>query len=151
MDWYGIFKSALRGWFELVWFVSKWIDSEHFRFQITEFLRPKSSTWELFLRSAFSIFFASKVFNFTFHCDMPLRSALGNIWRHVDWVGNIAVVCSIRIWDRSHVGSLWVHPSAVINIPPGSGNINTNIQTPYGEVVLITVYRSGSLFEMEYG
>ena len=31
---------------------------------------------------------------------------------------------------------------------PGSGNISTTIQTPEGGVVLITVYRSGRLFEV---
>ena len=47
--------------------------------------------------------------------------------------------------------SLWVHPSTVINILPGYGNINTTIQTSDVEVVLVTVSRSGCLLELDYG
>ena len=49
------------------------------------------------------------------------------------------------------MGNLWVHPSAVINVPPGSGNINTTIQTPKEEVVPVTVSRSSHFLEVEYG
>ena len=61
-----------------------------------------------------------------------------------------AVVFSVIIWDDGQDGSLWVHPSTVINIPPGSGKINTNIQTPHGEVVMVNVSLSGRLIEVDY-
>ena len=75
---------------------------------------------------------------------MPPQSPVGNIKRLADQVKYFTVVCSVILWDRGHDGSLWVHPRTVINITHGSGNINTTIQTPDGEVVPTTVYRSGS-------
>ena len=44
---------------------------------------------------------------------------------------------------------MWVHPSAVIKIPVGSGNINTTIQTINREVVPTIVSCSGSLIEVD--
>ena len=55
-----------------------------------------------------------------------------------------AVVQSVRLWDCGRGYSLWVHPSAVINIMLGSGDINITIQTPDGEVVLFNVSQFGS-------
>ena len=47
------------------------------------------------------------------------------------------------------MGSYGVHPSVGINILPGSGNINTTIKTPYGEVFPMTVSWPGHLLELE--
>ena len=76
---------------------------------------------------------------------------VGKIRRPVGRVGDVTFVFSDRLWDSGHNGSLWVHPSVVINILPISGNINTTIQTYEGEVVTITVYLSGILLEVEDG
>ena len=57
-------------------------------------------------------------------------SPVGYIQRPDDWVEYVAVSCTFLLWDCGHDGSLWVHASAVINIMPGSGNINTTIQAP---------------------
>ena len=53
--------------------------------------------------------------------------------------------------DCGHNGYLWVHPSAVINIPPGYGNISNTIETPEEEVGMITVSQSGYLVEVDCG
>ena len=95
--------------------------------------------------------FASKVCTFTFCCIMPGRSHVGKICHPYEWVKYVAVACSVRLWDRGHSGSLWVHPSALINIMPGSGNINTTIQNPKGWVFPITVSRYGWLVEVDDG
>ena len=101
----------------------------------------------------FDVFVASRVshwvYTFTFHCSVPRRSPVGNIRRPDNQVKYVAVVCSVRLWDRGHNGSLWVHPSAVINLPPESGNINTTIQNPDGGVFLGTVSRSGLFLEVD--
>ena len=81
---------------------------------------------------------------------MPHRSSIGKIQRLSDLVKDVAVVNSVRLWDLGHDGSLWVHPSAVINIMPRSGNINTTIQTTDGEVVPVTVSWPGRVLEVGY-
>ena len=95
--------------------------------------------------------FFHQVFTFIFHCSMPSQSPERNIWILADQVKYIAVSKPVRLWDHGHYGYLWVHPSAVINIPPGSSNINTIIQTTNGEVVLVIVSHSGCLLEMDCG
>ena len=82
---------------------------------------------------------------------MPRQAHAGKIRRLSDRVQNIAVVCSVILWHCGCDGFLWFHPSAVINILPGSGNINTTIQNPDGEVVPVTVSRSGCLLEVDDG
>ena len=82
---------------------------------------------------------------------MPRRAPVVKILHPADQVKDVSVVRSVRMWDCGQYGYLWVHPSAVINILPGNGNINTTIQIPYREVVLVTVSRSGRLIEVEDG
>ena len=60
---------------------------------------------------------------------MPRKFPLVNIQRYSDGVEDIAVDCSVRLWDHGDNESMWVHPILVINILPGSGNISTTIQT----------------------
>ena len=49
--------------------------------------------------------------------------------------------CTVDIWDYDYDGSLWIHPSAVINIPNGSpaSSISTTLQTPKEWLFPITV------------
>ena len=82
---------------------------------------------------------------------MPSRSPVGDIWRTNYQVEYAAVDHYVRLWDRGHNGSLWFHPSSVINILPVSRNINTSIQTPDGEVVLVAVFMSGRLLKVYNG
>ena len=82
---------------------------------------------------------------------MSQRSTVVEIQRLADQVKDFVVVHSVRLWDISHDGSLWVHTSVVINIFPGYGNINTTIQTPYGEVVPVTMSWSSRFIEVDYG
>ena len=58
-----------------------------------------------------------------------------------------------RCIDRHSCYTLWVHPSAVINIPPGSSSlsISTTIQTTEGGVVPITVSLSVRLVGVDDG
>ena len=72
---------------------------------------------------------------------MPHQASVGNIGHHYDGVKYVVVACTVRIWDCGQNWSLWIYPSASINIPPGYGNISNTIQTPEGEVVIITVSR----------
>ena len=76
---------------------------------------------------------------------MPWQSPVGDTRNLSDQVADVGVVCSVKLWDSDHNGSLWFHPSAVINITPGSGNTNNTIQTPNGEVVPVILSRSGLL------
>ena len=80
---------------------------------------------------------------------MICQDPVGEIRRTADLVEDVAVVRSVRLGDCGHYGSLWFHPSAIINIPPGYRNINTTIQTPNGELVLITVSQYNILLEVE--
>ena len=82
---------------------------------------------------------------------MPCQDPVRDIRRTDDHFKDVAVFCSVRPWDTGHDGSLWVHTSWVINIPTRSGNINTTIQTPNGEVVLVTVSWSGRSLEVKNG
>ena len=77
------------------------------------------------------------------------RAPEGEIRSLAYQVENVAVIRYVSLWDRGHDGSLWFRLSAVINIPPGSGNINSTIQAPDGEVVPVTVSRSGPFLEMD--
>ena len=80
---------------------------------------------------------------------MSRQDPLGNTQHPTDRVKYVTVVRSVRLWYRGCNGSLWVHPSTVINILPGSGNINTTIQTHNGGVVPVTVSQSSRLFEVD--
>ena len=101
--------------------------------------------------SIFKNIFDSKVFNFTFFCTMPYIYPVGDIRRPADGVEDVAAASTVILWDCGHYGSLWIHPSAVINILPGSGNISTTIQNPKGKSVPITVSRSGCLVGVDNG
>ena len=70
---------------------------------------------------------------------MPRRVPVGNIRRPDDVFEYVAVASTVRLWDHGHDRSLWVHPSVVINILPGYRNISTTIQTPNGEVSMVTM------------
>ena len=62
----------------------------------------------------------SKVLAFTFCCAMPWKSPLGEIRLPADVVKDVEDPHTVSIWDFGSNGSLWFHPSAVINILPGS-------------------------------
>ena len=79
------------------------------------------------------------------------RYPVGNTRSPADGVEDVAFARNVRLWDSGHDGSLWVHPSAVINIPPVSGNISTAIQTHERGLVPITVSQSGRLVGLDYG
>ena len=82
---------------------------------------------------------------------MPRQDPVGEMKCLADRVKDVAIFFSDGLWDRGHDGSLWFHHIVIINIPPGSGNINTTIQNPDGEVVLVIVSRSGYLLDVEGG
>ena len=105
----------------------------------------------VFVLIIFETSVASKVWTFTFHCSVPRQGPVGQIWCPADQVGDVKVVCSFRLWYRGHDGSLCVHPSTVIDILPGSGNISNTIQFPKGGVFPITVSWSGLLVEAVNG
>ena len=81
---------------------------------------------------------------------MTIQDPVGYIQRPSEKFEYVSVFSSVRLWYRGHDGSLWVHFSAVINIPLGSGNINNTIQNPDREVVLVTVSQSSHFIEV-YG
>ena len=85
----------------------------------------------------------------TFYCDTTHRAPVGDIRRPYDRVEDVTVVLSVRLWDLGIDRSLWVHTSAVINITPVSGNINTIILTFDGVVIPANMSRSGSLLEVD--
>ena len=70
---------------------------------------------------------------------MPQQYPVGKILHTGDRVKYVAVAFTVIIWDCGHNGSLWVYPSEVVNVLPGSGSISTTIQTTKGEVVTITL------------
>ena len=78
---------------------------------------------------------------------MQQRVPLGGIRRLCDGVKDVKNSCTVSLWDCGSDGSLWVHPSVVINITPGSytSNISTTMQNPEGGLFLITIYPSGHL------
>ena len=82
---------------------------------------------------------------------MPQRDPVEDIRRPYERVKDVTVVLYIILWNRGHDGYLWVYPSVVINIAPGSGNINTTIQTPNGGFVTVALSRSGYLFDVDDG
>ena len=86
-----------------------------------------------------------------FYCAMARQGHVGEIRRLVDQVIDTAVLCSVRLWDRGHHGSLWFHLSAVINIPPISGNSNITVQSPNGEVVPVILYCYSHFIELDDG
>ena len=59
---------------------------------------------------------------------------------------------TVNIWDCGYYGYLWVHPSAVISILPGSPtlNISNTLQNNEVELVLITVPPSIHLVGVDY-
>ena len=131
------------GLFDSVWFESTCIELEPFfipnyRIFALKFFNLKI----IFALSIFENGIASKVFTFTFLCAMPWENPVRNIWRSAYGVEYVAVYCTVRLWDRGHNGSLWVHPSTVINIFTESGNISTTTQIPDRVLVPITVSRS---------
>ena len=82
---------------------------------------------------------------------MTHHAPVGNSRRLFDQLKYFEGVCYVRLWYCGLNGSLWFHPSVFINIPPGSGNINTTIKNPDGEVVPAIVSRSGHLLELDDG
>ena len=115
-------------------------------------------------------FFAPNFFSFKnifaliiFELFLPLRFSLSLfIWhatlsscrkiQHPDsQVKDVAIVFSIRLCDHGNDWSLWVHPSAVMNIPTRSGNMNTTIKAPEGEAAPIIVSWSSCLLEVGGG
>ena len=82
---------------------------------------------------------------------MPQKYPVGKIRSTSDQINDVAVIFSVRIWYCGHNGFLSVHHSAVIYIPPISGDINTTIQNPDGELVLVILLRSGFLLEVYDG
>ena len=66
-----------------------------------------------------------RVFTFNFCCDMSQQDTVGEILHPDDKVEDFVVSCTVRLWDQFHKGYLWAHPSVVINVPPGYGNIRT--------------------------
>ena len=93
-------------------------------------LRPKFQLQNYCCAQHFWNFFASNVFTCTFHCAMSWWSPVGNTQGPDDGVKGATVARIFRLWNRGHNGSLWIHPSVVINIPPGSGEISTTLQNP---------------------
>ena len=75
---------------------------------------------------------------------MPRQAPMNDIICPADKDKDVAVARSV-IWDCGTDGLLWIHPSVVINILPGYGNISTTIQNTSGEVVPITVSLDGIL------
>ena len=90
---------------------------------------------------------ASKFSTFTFFCDIPQHDPSGDIKRPADGVEDITVARTVSLWDYGSNGYLCVHPSAGINVPPGSSasNIINTIQNTIGVLVLITVCLSDHL------
>ena len=80
---------------------------------------------------------------------MPLQAAVGKIRCPADWFKDVAVVQFIRLWYHGHYGSLWDHPSTVISILTGYGNISITIQNPGGRLVPITVSWSSWSIEVD--
>ena len=78
---------------------------------------------------------------------MPQHASVSKILRLSDGVKYVKVPHTVSIRDYGSDGYLWIYPSAVINITPGSSdsNISNTLQTLKGEVILITVYPSGCL------
>ena len=95
----------------------------------------------IFALSIFENVFADRVLTSTWIMLLPI--IVGEIQHLLEWEAPQNVIIRNYISD----GSLWVHPSAVINILPilSTSNISTTLQTPKGEVVLITVYPYGCL------
>ena len=89
--------------------------------------------------SIFENIVAFRVLTLTFCCVMPRHATVEDIQHHSDGVKYTAVARTVSLWYSGSNGSLWVHPSAVINIRPGSSafNIITDIQTPKGGVFSI--------------
>ena len=105
----------------------------------------------IFALIIFENYVASRVFAFTFCCAMPQRSPVGDIQLNFDVVEYVEVAHTVIIWYCVHDGYLWIHPSAVINILPGYGNISTTIQTPDRGVFPINVSHFCCLVEVDYG
>ena len=95
----------------------------------------------IFSLNIFGNVVACKVFTLTFRCAMPWWSPIGKIRRPDDRVKDIAVDRNVNVWYYGSGESLRVHPSAFINIMPGSSasNISNTIKTTKGGVVSITV------------
>ena len=134
----GIFLIPIKNWFSVIP-IHRIFATNIFNFGI------------IFALRIFENFVASKVFTFTFRCSMPRQSPTGKIWSPAGLFKDVAVVLSIRLWDHGHDGYLWVHPSAVINIPPRYGNINTTIKTIDGKVFTVTLSWYGRLLEVDDG
>ena len=79
---------------------------------------------------------------------MPCRIPVGEILQPPE----LEAPRTISLYDYGSNGSLWVHPSGVINIPTRSSasNIITTLQNPKGEVVPITVSPYVHLVGLEY-
>ena len=119
---------------------------------IYRILAPNFSTSKLFSHSAFLKLFLPLRFSIRFSLSLLIvpchGKSVGDIRCPSEQVEYVTVIWPIVLWVCGHNGSLWVHPIVVINIIPGYGNINTTTQNTNGEVVLVTVYWSGSLIEV---
>ena len=93
------------------------------------------SNWQIIIALRnFVNFVASRVFAFTFCCAILWQGHVGDIRRTADGVKYVAASSTVSIWDYGSNGSLWVHPRALINIPPRSSAliISATIHTPGG-------------------
>ena len=112
------------GWNELIWVVVIWIDLNwvsifvipNYKIFVPNFFNSKT----IFALSIFGNIVASMVFTFNFVCALPQQSPVDDIKRSTGGVDDAKTPCTVSLWDYGSDGSLWVHPSAVINIPPVS-------------------------------
>ena len=104
-----------------------------------------------FTLSIFDNVVSSKAFTFIFCCAMPRWSPVRDIRCPAYRVKYFEVACIVILWCCGFDGYLWVHPSAFINILPGSENISTTIQTPEVVVVRITLSWSNFLVGLDNG
>ena len=128
----------------LIWCLSKfleWVDSSRRDLdqressqnicdpKLQNFCSQISNFNIIFVLSIFENVFASKTFIFTCCFAMSQWEPIRNIRLPSDKVEYVSVAYTVRLWDCGNDGYLWVHTSAVINIPPRSGNSSTTIQT----------------------
>ena len=140
-------------WLDSEWFGSTWIESEFLWSQITEFFAQLFQLQNHFCAQHFRKYCCLQVFHFHFFCDIPQHDPSGDIKRPADGVEDITVARTVSLWDYGSNGYLCVHPSAGINVPPGSSasNIINTIQNTIGVLVLITVCLSDHLVWVDNG
>ena len=101
----------------------------------------------IFALSIFENVVASTVFIFALCCAVPRIFPVSEIQRTADGVEYVTVSLTVSLWGYGSYGSLWIRPSAVINIPPVSSTskISNTIQNPEGGLFPITVSPYGWL------